>query len=494
MTHSLRLRLLLMTFLVSGVAIAAVALLSSRLTSRQFNLYLASNNETNLERFREVLTKYYQDRGNWIEVQSALDRLGQIAGKGLILVDNGRQVLAATPPKLVRASIEVTSDHQVSFEWRETTPAPQSESSNNARSMRVEERVEKGMLRGTPHVFILDARGNIAGTLYVVPVNMRGPEGSRESVFVGAVNRSFIIAGLIAAAAALLVTLLLSRRILGPIEALTSAVRNMENGDLSQRVNVQSKDEIGELAHAFNAMADGLARTEQLRRNMVSDIAHELRSPLTNLRCQIEALQDGLTAPSVGVFHSLHEEAMLLKTLIDDLQDLALAEAGQLRLEREPVSLAEAVRQAVSACSAQAEGKGITLKIAVPPNLPTVYADAKRVGQILRNLLANAIAHTPSGGAVEVCARAVGASVELTVSDTGAGIEPEHLPNIFERFYRADSSRARATGGAGLGLAIVKQLTEAMGGSVHAVSELGNGASFLVTLPCAEAAAMRSQH
>lgn len=483
--HSLRVRLLLMTILVSSIAIAAVALLSSRMTSRQFSQYVTSNNETNLERFREVLAKHYQERGSWAEVQAALARVGQIAGKGLILVDNERRVLAATPPEFVRASIEITPDHQVRFEWRETSqkrPAPTA--GNNARMIQVEEQVEKGMLRNAPHVVITDAHNATVGTLYVVPVNLRGVERNNESAFVGAVNRSFLLAGLIAAAAALLVTLLLSRRILGPVEALTGAVRQMESGDLSQRVQVDSKDEIGALAHAFNAMADGLAHTEQLRRNMVSDIAHELRTPLTNLRCQIEALQDGLATPSANVFQSLHEETMLLKNLIDDLQDLALAEAGQLRLEREAVSLVEAVKQAVGAFEAQAEGKGIALKMDVPATLPTIYADANRVGQILRNLLANAIAHTPSGGEVKMKARAVGDAVEIIVSDTGSGIEPEHLPNIFERFYRADSSRARSTGGAGLGLAIVKQLTEAQGGSVQAESKVGKGATFIVTLPC----------
>jgi len=481
--NSLRLRLLLMTVLVTSLAIAAVALLSSRMTTRQFDLYIASGNETNLERFRDVLTRHYQERGNWSDVQAALDRVGQIAGKGLILVDAERGVLAATPPELVKASIEVTSDHRISFEWREKSQVPAPSADKKPQLIQVEERVEKGMLRNTPRVEIADARRATVGMLYVVPLNLGQAEQSHESVFVGAVNRSFLLAGLIAAAAALLVTLVLSRRILGPIEALTGAVRQMENGDLSQRVEVGSKDEIGELAHAFNAMADGLARTEKLRRNMVSDIAHELRTPLTNLRCQIEALQDGLTAPSATVFHSLHEEAMLLKELIEDLQDLALADAGQLRLTCEAVAIVDVTTQAVNACLAQAEGKEITLKISLPPDLPFIYADAKRVGQILRNLLANALAHTPSGGRIELQARCADGKVELIVANTGAGIEPRHLPNLFERFYRADNSRTRSTGGSGLGLAIVKQLAEAQGGSVRAESEVGKGSSFIVMLP-----------
>jgi signal transduction histidine kinase len=271
-------------------------------------------------------------------------------------------------------------------------------------------------------------------------------------------------------------------------------VRRMAGGDLAQRVRVQSRDEIGELARAFNAMADGLARAEQLRRNMVNDIAHELRTPLTNLRCQIEALQDGLAAPTPEVMASLHEEAMLLNRLVGDLQELALAEAGQLRLERGPVSVRDVITQVTGAFEAQAAGKGIALVSDVPRELPAIYADAERVGQMLRNLLANAVAHTPRGGSVSVGARAAGGQVEIVVADTGAGIEPEHLPNVFERFYRVDGSRARSTGGAGLGLAIVKQLAEAQGGGVRVESEVGSGSSFFVTLPTFGVGSSESSH
>jgi signal transduction histidine kinase len=473
--HSLRLRLLLLTVIVSAVAVAAVALLSSRITSRQFDRYLTTDNEANLERYRAALARHYRERGGWAEVQAALEQVGAVAGKGLILVDAQRSVLAAAPPEMTRASIEVTPQHRVSFELREARATEE--------RGRFEERVEKGVLMNAPRVAITGARGETAGTLYVVPLGGGGAAQNNESEFVGAINRSLVLAGLLAGATALLVTFALSRRTLGPVEALTGAVRRMAGGDLAQRVRVQSRDEIGELARAFNAMADGLARAEQLRRNMVNDIAHELRTPLTNLRCQIEALQDGLAAPTPEVMASLHEEAMLLNRLVGDLQELALAEAGQLRLERGPVSVRDVITQVAGAFEAQAAGKGIALVSEVPRRLPAIYADAERVGQMLRNLLANAVAHTPRGGSVSVRARAAGEQVEIVVADTGAGIEREHLPNVFERFYRVDGSRARATGGAGLGLAIVKQLAEAHGGGVRVESEVGGGSSFFVTLP-----------
>lgn len=473
MRHSLRLRLLLMTLIVSVVAIAAVALLSRRLTLRQFDRYIASDKETNLERYRVALSRHYREHAGWTDVQITLAQVGEVAGRALILADANREVLAATPSQMTTASILITPEHRVSFDWHETI--------DKGRGVR-EERVERGMLMNTPHVAITNAQNETVGTLYVVPVGQGEAEGN-ESVFVGAVNRSLLLAGMVAVAAALLVAMALSRRILGPIEALTSVAHRMAGGDLSQRVAVKSRDEIGALAQAFNAMADSLAHNERLRRNMVSDIAHELRTPLTSLRCQIEALQDGLVTPAADVFSSLHEEAMLLKRLIDDLQELALAEAGQLRLECQPVQASVIISQVTSAFAPQAKEKAIALCTDVPPEMSAIYADPERLGQILRNLLANAIAHTPPGGRIEVQAREAADSIEITVADTGTGIAPAHLPNIFERFYRADDSRARATGGAGLGLAIVKQLVVAQGGSVRVESEAEQGTTFLVVFP-----------
>jgi len=252
-------------------------------------------------------------------------------------------------------------------------------------------------------------------------------------------------------------------------------------------VEVQSEDEIGELAQAFNAMADGLARLEELRRNMVSDVAHELRTPLSNIRGYLEAVRDGVVEPRPEVIASLYEEAMLLNRLVDDLQELSLAEAGQLRLERRPVAPADVVNKATEAARAQAAAKGIALQVDLPEGLPLVDVDSQRIGQVLGNLLSNALTHTPSGGKVVITAQARQSDVELRVGDTGEGISPEHLPYIFERFYRADKSRSRATGGTGLGLSIARQLVEAHGGRISVASQAGRGTTFTFTLPVAEA-------
>jgi signal transduction histidine kinase len=310
--------------------------------------------------------------------------------------------------------------------------------------------------------------------------------GLRAQALLGNFNRTLLLAAAAGGGVALMLTAALSRGIVGPVEALTAAVRRMERGDRRQRVAVRSRDEIGELAHAFNAMADSIGSAEQLRRQMVSDIAHELRTPLTNIRGYLEAVRDGVIVPQAGVIESLYEESMLLSRLVADLQELALAEAGQLALRRQPVAVAEVVEKTLTALGPHLAG-GPRLETDLPPDLPPALADPERLGQVLRNLVTNAQHHTPAGGTITIAARAQPEAVEVAVTDTGSGIAPEHLPYVFERFYRADPARDRATGGAGLGLAIVKQLVEAQGGQARVESTLGRGTTFSFTLPWAEA-------
>ncbi|MBC7243585.1 MAG: hypothetical protein H5T60_14200 [Anaerolineae bacterium] len=225
---------------------------------------------------------------------------------------------------------------------------------------------------------------------------------------------------------------------------------------------------------------------EQLRRNLVSDVAHELRTPLTNLRGYLEAVRDGLIQPDASLIDNLYEETMLLNRLVSDLHELAQAEAGQLNLVRRPVRVDEIVHRAAEAFNWQVESKELTLRVDVPADLPLVDVDPERIGQVLRNLLSNAILHTPAGGEIDIVARAGGKWVTVAVKDTGEGIPPEHLPFVFDRFYRVDKSRSRLTGGVGLGLAIAKHLVEAHGGDIHVESRVGEGSTFTFTLPIAE--------
>lgn len=284
------------------------------------------------------------------------------------------------------------------------------------------------------------------------------------------------------------VTLVAGQRLARPIHALTAAVQRMEAGDRTARVSMKGRrqDEVGRLAHAFNAMAASMEENERQRQAMVSDIAHELRNPLTNVRGYLEGVQDGLVPLDDALVASLLEESTLLGRLVDDLQDLALADAGRLPLHPEPLDAALFVEQVAAAHRAAATAAGVTITAvgAATPGAVSISADPGRLRQALGNLVGNALRYTPPGGRVTLSA-AAGADgrATLTVADTGTGIAAEHLPHIFDRFYRADVSRSRDTGGRGLGLAITRHLIEAHGGTIEADSTEGAGTTFTIRLP-----------
>jgi two-component system sensor histidine kinase BaeS len=232
-------------------------------------------------------------------------------------------------------------------------------------------------------------------------------------------------------------------------------------------------------------MAATLARNEELRRRMVSDVAHELRAPLTNIRCELESMQDGLTAPTPERIASLHDETMHLTSLVDDLQDLALAEAGRLDIDPQPVAVASLARRAAAGIEPRARERGVTIRCDGDDDV-VVLADTRRAVQILTNLLTNAVAHMETAGVIRIAWSRDNGEAVVQVIDSGVGIPAEELPHIFERFYRVDVSRSRTTGGAGLGLSIVRQLVAAHGGRVWAESEAGKGSTFSFTLPTKE--------
>ncbi|MEU8173252.1 HAMP domain-containing sensor histidine kinase [Microbispora hainanensis] len=321
---------------------------------------------------------------------------------------------------------------------------------------------------------------------YVAPpallfLSSRG--GDTSTVFDLSPENQARIAGV--AALVLLITVTASvmagTRLSRPLRALTDAVRQMEEGRAA-RVEVKGKDEIGRLAAAFNAMAERRERLEELRKAMVGDVAHELRTPLSNIRGWLEAAQDGLADPDPELVASLLEEALLLQHVIDDLQDLAVADAGELRVHTEPVDVADVLAQVATAHRGGAEAAGVTLVTKADGRLHLV-ADPVRLRQAVGNLVSNAVRHTPPGGTVSLHARHEGGDVVIDVADTGSGIAPDDLPLVFERFWRVEKSRSRRSGGSGLGLPIARKLAEAHGGSLSATSVVGEGSTFTLRLP-----------
>ncbi|WP_084468708.1 sensor histidine kinase [Nocardiopsis trehalosi] len=280
------------------------------------------------------------------------------------------------------------------------------------------------------------------------------------------------------------VSVAVSMRLIRPVHALTDAVQRMRGGDASTRVAVRDAGEIGRLGAAFNEMSEHLERLEEQRKAMVSDVSHELRTPLSNLRGWLEAAQDGVAELDPERMAMLVEETRLLQRIIDDLRDLALADAGKLRLSPERVDAADLVAQAAASHRLAAESAGLRLVTDAEEGV-VLYADRTRVLQAVGNLLGNALRHTPAPGEVTVRARGEGDEAVIEVADTGVGIAADDLPHVFSRFWRAEKSRNRRTGGSGLGLAIVRNLTELHGGRATVTSTPGEGSTFTLRLPLA---------
>ena len=339
-------------------------------------------------------------------------------------------------------------------------------------------------------------------------------------VFLWQFNRSLVQAGCIAGGLGVLLGLGIARGLSAPLGRLASAARHISRGDFSQRVPISGSKEVADLARAFNEMAADLEKAETLRRNMVADVAHELRTPLTVLQGNLQAILDDVYPLEKAEIAAVYDETLILSRLINDLRELAQAEAGRLSLNLQPTQLAPLVEAAASLFGELTREKRINLNITLPPDLPPVLADPDRVRQVLHNLLANALHHTPEGGEIGIVVEGgqrgeeaqgsyglssggqrypkgilsagggpmvLPAVIQVTVMDTGPGLSTEDLPHVFNRFWRADKSRSREQGGSGLGLAIAKQLIEAQGGHIGVESEgvPGRGSQFWFTLPMA---------
>ena len=291
--------------------------------------------------------------------------------------------------------------------------------------------------------------------------------------FLTAVHRYLLWASLVALGLAFLLSYLLTRRVLRPLVQMSDASRQIAAGNFTARVEAIRGDEIGELGEAFNRMSDSLERLEQLRKSMVSDVAHELRTPLTNLRGYLEGLSDGVIPPDKATFEMLQQENLRLVNLVDDLGQLARADAARAFLDRRPVDLTDCIEEMLNLYRMNVDDKQIRLSTQFADDASTVPADRDKLLQAMRNLIDNCLKYTPPGGRVTITTARTAGGVRVDFVNDGPGIPPAELPYVFERFYRAEYSRSRDAGGAGIGLAIVKQLIEAHGGRVGAESTPG---------------------
>lgn len=304
-----------------------------------------------------------------------------------------------------------------------------------------------------------------------------------ESLFLQRTNRALTLALLGALVVALILGILLARTLTRPLQALTQAAQHIAQGELEQQVKINSKDEIGQLAAAFNRMSQEVVRLNQLRRQMTADIAHDLRTPLTVIGGYVESMRDGILQPTPERLALIYTEIERLQNLVGDLRLLSQADAGELPLHPQRIAPKSLLDRTAALFQYQAEQQKVLLSVNASGDLPEILVDEARMLQVMDNLLSNAFRYTPAGGKITLSVQASAEKVEIIVEDTGAGIAPEELPYIFDRFHRADKSRHAEQGESGLGLAIVKALVEAQGGQVRAESIFGKGTVIRLEFP-----------
>jgi len=443
------------------IGIGGALLLAGRTTEVEFRRYARdSDNESRWEETAADLAGYYAAHGSWDGVASLLRR-GQGRGAG-----------TGPPLRLADAAGHIVAD-QTGAGMGQTASAGELEA-------------------GLP--ILVD--GKRAGTLLT-------PGGEwltvEQQSFLEQMRVTLIVSGGAALMVALVLGALLVRSITRPLQQLTEASRTIAAGDLDTHVSVRSHDEVGQLAAAFNLMAADLARAEKARRNQTADVAHELRTPLTVIQGALEAMLDGVYPTDRENLQAALAQTHTLSRLVEDLRLLALADAGQLYLHTAPLDLVPFLQEMVETHRIQAQERGVDLALETIASLPLVEADRDRLAQVMGNLLGNALRYVSEGGHVTVRAEAQGPvlpvpsgaegsgaegqEVIVAVTDDGPGIPPEDLPHLFERFWRGDRARRRATGGSGLGLTIARSLVEAHGGRLWAESVEGEGSTFAFALP-----------
>ena len=445
---SLQFRMVLAFAVALALALGGVSLYVGHAAQRGVDQYELRRQEVRVERVQGLLARHYSHRESWDGLQTTLDRSGPLIDRRILVTDSEGNVVG-------------DSHRERAGRW------PRAERRERHHPIKVgNDEVGAVLIAPSP------------------PANpSRFPPEPAVSRLAAAVDQSLLWTGLAAGAGGLLLVSLTSRWLLSPIRSLSAAAVRLGQGDFSQRVSLSGPSEMGQLAHTFNTMAENLGRLEAQRRNLVADVAHEIRTPLSNIQGYLEAIKDGLLQPTPDNIDTIHSQVLHLSLLVEDLRLLAQAEAGALHLDLREDSLGSVLEEAVLAFRPRADLKGVELTLDIPPGFPRVWMDRTRIAQVVANLLDNAVRHTPSGSAVTVTVTESGDMGRVTVADSGPGIPETDLPFVFERFYRVDPSRSRSTGGTGLGLTIGKQLVEAHRGQIQVESAPGQGTRFTFTLP-----------
>jgi signal transduction histidine kinase len=438
--------------------VALVAIIIWSTTSTAFNAFLLERGQND---FVNAAATYYQENGSWVGVTEALIQ------QGLISTNTGSNSGGGPPPNTNNAA----------------PPLPFALADRNGivvvrgGPFNIGDTVPASILS---HGAAVTLNGQQVGTVLATGGPPRSDPSSAR--YLAQTNQAMLIAGLVAAALALLLGIVLARSVTRPVRDLTAAAHAMAEGQLGQQLPVRSRDELGQLTAAFNRMSADLQRSNELRRQMTADIAHDLRTPLAVITGYLEGLRDGVLKPTPQRYEVLFNESRHLQRLVEDLRTLSLADAGELAILRVPESPADLLERLAQAFQQQADQQKVSLTLKVEAGLPNINVDPERIEQVLANLVSNALRYTPEGGEIWLIGRQEAGAVVLEVQDNGAGIDPEALPHVFERFYRADESRQ--DDGSGLGLAIARSVIELHGGSLTAKSAgPGQGSIFIIRFP-----------
>lgn len=470
--------------LVIAIGALVIYFLTTRATQTAFHLYATQSSQNWAQRLAPIYADRYAQAGSWEGVEATIQTdfaaagmTGMMSGSGgpaargrgmgINLSEDAAVHEAGGYGAAMNGSGMIAAGQRLILADQQGLVLVDTSGELSGSRLSAEE-----LARGAA----IQVNGQVVGTLIVVPSDSQSGSDPAHT-FLATVNRSILISVLVAAGLSLLIVFLFSFQITAPVRQMKKAAGAIAAGDLDQRVAVRAQDELGELARAFNHMAGSLASAEHQRRKWMADVAHELRTPLAVIQAHAEGIQDGVLPLGMEEVNAIHAEALLLNRLIEDLRLLSLSEAGQLHLECRRTDLAALLRQTAERALPQCQAKDIHLDLQVADGLPAVMADPDRIVQVINNLVANSLRYTPPGGAITLRAAADEAGASVSVIDSGVGIAPDDLARVFDRFYRVDPSRARASGGSGLGLAIVKQLVELHGGSVSAVSPVFPGAS-----------------